>query len=164
MAVKNVPASISNINILFIALHHPYAGENYQDTDNIPYRQIFMKDHHCPNLRPQQVHTLVGIRCGQGKLLYHLLPCNGIDSAVSDHQCQEHIKPDTSQPVPVILHGCHLGKYAGQGKQQNIQVKLYVILYFFHCFFLLFFLYIVFTSDTISSYYTILIRQLQEIF
>jgi len=93
-----------SINVLFISLHHPDSGQNDQDTDNVLYGKIFVKNDHCPYLRPQKVNTFVGIGCGQGKFLDDLLPRNGIDPAVQYHEKKKNIKHDTVKAMAVILY------------------------------------------------------------
>ncbi len=81
-----------------------------------------MKDHHRPDLRPDQVHGFVRIGHIEVEPLDHLLPGQRVDEAVQKHQKHKHIEQDAAQTVSVELHGRRLGEHAGKGKQQNIQM------------------------------------------
>ena len=72
--------------------------------------KIFMKDQHCPYLRPQKINTFIGIGSRQREFLDDLLPGDGVDSAVGYHQEQEQVKQRTAETMFIILNRCSFGK------------------------------------------------------
>lgn len=93
-----------------------------------------MENKYCPDLRPDEVDTPVGVGSGQRKVFDDFLPCQSIDTAVGKHEKSKHIEKRRCQAIFIILNGSQLGKDTRQRKKKDIQVKLDIFIYSFHNF------------------------------